>query len=427
MNGEVMNKSVRISEAAKILGVSENTVRQWCKENRLRYRTTSGNHRLFNLADLYDFNKRRENNPSRYRKHTVKGNSSLTPTSHIEWLSSAECSLKAQEYMATNQKCVVTVFSAILYDDVSNPIFITDPYQRLEWNNFDTDKNITNFVYTHLGENCKDLVGKKVALVIEGNKSYGCYIVWGETSSSYPSPHILLTQKKELNKMTGKSLIKYSEYEVIAPFFMTYGPEYFRNDTPNYGFRIGWGNDHQNEGRITLDTDALTEGLLTSCVLNMDPIVMSENDKDSIERIFKFYNLASHLLKLSTLSINCIPYPISLHVAHDGKRQEVELEKVPGFVAIGKKEDIRVEVDDTRKVAIDRWYDGLVENESLPSLPIWIPSASSISVSWSWPNIHIPDYLSTIQNRISISGLASFKMLMRTTIPTMYLPENSDD
>ena len=45
-------KLVRITEAAQFLGIHPNTLRRQCNKGKIRYRTMSGNQRLFDLSDM---------------------------------------------------------------------------------------------------------------------------------------------------------------------------------------------------------------------------------------------------------------------------------------------------------------------------------------------------------------------------------------
>ena len=52
-----MEKLVKISEAAKMLGVSVQTLRNWDKQGNIKLVLTPGKHRMFRLSDIEAFQK----------------------------------------------------------------------------------------------------------------------------------------------------------------------------------------------------------------------------------------------------------------------------------------------------------------------------------------------------------------------------------
>jgi len=51
-DGEVENRMISMSEAARILGVSAQTIRTWCSSGKMKHSRTPGGHRMFKLSDV---------------------------------------------------------------------------------------------------------------------------------------------------------------------------------------------------------------------------------------------------------------------------------------------------------------------------------------------------------------------------------------
>ena len=63
MLGEIMEKKLlNITEASKILGISNDTLRSWDKSNRFKAIRTVGNHRRYREEDIVNFLNSTKNN-----------------------------------------------------------------------------------------------------------------------------------------------------------------------------------------------------------------------------------------------------------------------------------------------------------------------------------------------------------------------------